>query len=256
MNYQNELALAKKIARKAGDVMLEYFDADQDLDHKDDGTVVTIADKTINRMVIEEIGKNLNDGVIGEEESTAEYGPGRKWICDPIDGTKAFVVGVPTSTFSLALAIDGLPVLGVVYDPYLDRLYWGIKGQGSYCNDKELKVSNNPIKGHYVGVSSGNTGLVDKGNVIKQLLNSGAKLDTTHGAVYKSCLVAHGRTVGYIEPRVNPHDVAAIHLIVEEAGGKVTGYRGEKLDYTKHFYGVIVSNGKVHDELLRCIEAG
>lgn len=251
--YQTELQVAKDIAHKAGEIMLEYFDADQGLDHKDDGSVVTIADKAINRMVIEEITKKFDDGIIGEEESTADYGPGRKWICDPIDGTKAFVIGVPTSTFSLALVVDGLPALGVVYDPFLDRLYWAIKGQGSYCNGKKLQVSENPLKGHYVGVSSDNAGLVEGVDVIKRLLKTGAKLDTTHGAVYKSCLVAHGRTVGYMEPRVNPHDVAAIHILVEEAGGKVTGYKGEKLDYSKRFKGVIVSNKTVHDGLLSCI---
>lgn len=251
--YEAELKVAKDVAKKAGGIMLEYFDADQRLDHKDDGSVVTIADKKINSMVIEELTKNFDDGVIGEEESTAEYGPGRKWICDPIDGTKAFVIGVPTSTFSLALVIDGSPALGVVYDPFLDRLYWGIKDHGSYCNGKKLEVSENDLDGHYVGVSSDNAGLVEGVDVIKRLLKTGAKLDTTHGAVYKSCLVAHGRTVGYMEPRVNPHDVAAIHLLVEEAGGKVTGYGGEELDYSKNFRGVLVSNGKVHESLLSCI---
>lgn len=251
--YEKELQVAKDIAYKAGKTMLEYFDADQGLDHKDDGSVVTIADKAINRMVIDELEKNFDDGVIGEEESTSEYGPGRKWICDPIDGTKAFVIGVPTSTFSLALVIDGLPVLGVVYDPFLDRLYHAIRGHGSYCNEVKLRVSANNLKGHYVGVSSDNAGLVEGKEIIKRLLGVGAKLDTTHGAVYKSCLVAHGRTVGYIEPRVNPHDVAAVHILVEEAGGRVTGYDGKKLDYTKQFKGVIVSNKVVHAGLLDCI---
>lgn len=251
--HETELKVAKAIAKKAGDIMLEYFEGDQGLDHKDDGSVVTIADKKINSMVIQELAKNFDDGIIGEEESTAEYGPGRKWICDPIDGTKAFVIGVPTSTFSLALVIDGTPALGVVYDPFLDRLYWGIKNHGSYCNGKRLEVSGNDLDRHYVGVSSDNAGLVESADVIKRLLKTGAKLDTTHGAVYKSCLVAHGRTVGYMEPWVNPHDVAAIHLLVEEAGGKVTGYNGEELDYSKHFRGVLVSNGKVHERLLSCI---
>lgn len=251
--YEKELEIAKDIARRAGKVMLEYFDAEQYLDHKDDGSVVTIADKKINSLVIAELGKHFADGVIGEEESTAEYGMGRKWICDPIDGTKAFVLGVPTSMFSLALAVDGKVVLGVVYDPYLDRLYQGVKGQGSYCNDIKLQVSKNGITGHYVGVSSDNAGIVETARVIKKLLGLGAKLDTTHGAVYKSCLVAHGRTVAYVETRVKPHDIAAVHVLVEEAGGKVTGYDGQKLDYCKFFKGAIISNGKVHQAILDCI---
>jgi fructose-1,6-bisphosphatase/inositol monophosphatase family enzyme len=253
MTYEKELAIAKSIAHTAGGIMLEYFDADQELDHKDDGSVVTIADKKINSMVIKELSKHFEDGVIGEEESNSEYGHGRKWICDPIDGTKAFVLGVPTAMFSLGLAVDGSPVLGVLYDPFLDRLYWGIKGQGSYCNGKKLKVSDNRLKGHYVSVSSDNKGLVEEAGVIKNLLGKGAKLDTTHGAVYKSCLVAHARAVGYIEPRVNPHDIAAAQVVVEEAGGLVSGYNGEKLDYTRPFKGTIISNKIVHAELVACI---
>lgn len=251
--FESELKVAEDIARQAGEIMLEYFDAEQYLDHKDDGTVVTIADKKINSLVIKELSRHFEDGVIGEEESTSEYGMGRKWICDPIDGTKAFVLGVPTSMFSLALAVDGKPVLGVVYDPYLNRLYHGIKGKGSYCNGLKLSVSDNEINGHYVGVSSDNAGLVENAGIIKRLLKAGAKLDTTHGAVCKSCLVAQGRTVAYIEKRVNPHDIAAVHVLVEEAGGKVTGYDGKELDYSKHFKGAIISNGKVHQDILDCI---
>lgn len=107
---KRELEVAKSIALKAGEVMRQYFYDGQQKVIKDDGTPLTIADTTINRMVIEKLAKEFpEDGTIGEEESTTDYGQGRKWICDPIDGTKAYTWGVPTAMFSLALVVDGAP---------------------------------------------------------------------------------------------------------------------------------------------------
>lgn len=250
--FEQELRVAKDIAAKASRIMLEYFDAEQEVEHKDDESEVTIADKKINSMVITELGKHFDDGVIGEEESNSEYGGGRKWICDPIDGTKAFVLGVPTAMFSLGLVVDGVPVLGVAYDPFLERLFWAVKDQGSFCNGNRLEVSDNELRGHYVGVSSSKR-IIDKIEVVSKVVQTGAKLDMTYGAVYKSCMVATGKTVGYFESVVNPHDIAAVHIIVEEAGGVVTGYDGEKLDYTKPFKGAIISNKVAHDDLVKSI---
>lgn len=204
-------------------------------------------------MVIAELAEYFTDGVIGEEESTADYGRGRKWICDPIDGTKAFVLGVPTAMFSLALVVDGIPILGVAYDPFLDRLFWGVKGQGSYCNDNKLQVSANGLKGHYVGISSNNQRLIEKQETIDKVVEAGGKLEFTYGAVYKSCMVATGKAVGYFESAVNPHDIAAVHVIVEEAGGIVRGYDGKELDYTRHFKGAIISNKVSYEDLFKCI---
>lgn len=237
--------------------MLEYFEGEQGLEHKLDtpeATEVTIADKQINSMVIEELGKSLGDSVIGEEESNSEYGPGRKWLCDPIDGTRAFVIGVPTAMFSLALIIDGAPVLGVAYDPFHDKLFWAIKGQGSYCNGLRLSVSKDGIKGQYVELSSSLDKIIERPEPIRRLVALGAKPNSIYGAVFKSCLIAQGRIVGYFEKGVNPHDVAAVHVILEEAGGKVTGYKGEKLDYSKYFRGAVLSNGVVHADLLKCVQ--
>ncbi len=252
--YETELKIAKDIALKAGKIMLEYFDGDQGLEHKDiaGATEVTIADKKINSMVIKELSKHFDDGIIGEEESTSDYGSGRKWICDPIDGTRAFVIGIPSATFSLALVVDGVPIIGVAYDPFLDKLYWATKGQGSFCNGKPLAVSGNKLRGHYVLMPSNPKKIIADTKLINNLLETGARLDSIYGAVYKSCLVARGRAVGYLEKLVNPHDIAAVHVIVEEAGGKVTGYDGRELDYTKPFKGAILSNKVCHDELVRC----
>ena len=251
--YQEELRIGKEIAAKAGAIMLHYFDIDQRVEKKSDNTVVTIADKSINRMVIEELSKAFpKDGIIGEEESTSAYGLGRKWFCDPIDGTAGYTWGTPTAMFSLALVIDGIPVLGLAYDPFLKRLYESVRGNGSYCNGERIQVSQKDLTNGIVAVS-GSVKLIPKLPYLDSLLKAGSRLATFSGAVYKSCLVAKGKIVAYVEHGLNPHDLAAVQVIVEEAGGKVTGLKGEELDYSQPFEGGIVSNGKVHDTLVKLV---
>ncbi|MBI5357734.1 inositol monophosphatase [Candidatus Saccharibacteria bacterium] len=253
--FDKELQVAKDIALMAGKIMLEYFDGDQQKEHKDDGTDVTIADKKINSMAIEELTKHFDYGIVGEEESTAEYGDGYRWFCDPIDGTKAFVMGVPTSMFSLGLVIDGQPVLGVAYSPFLDKLYYGVRGNGSYCNDKKLQVSKESgLEGNFVAITSHLEDVMQDPIYVENLIKMGARPNSFCGAVYKGCLVASGKFVGYSEPGTHAHDVAAIQVIIEEAGGKVTGLDGKPFDYTKPFRGVIASNEIVHEEILRALK--
>lgn len=248
-NYQKELEVAIAVAREAGPIMLKYFDADQEVEKKEDNTFVTIADKLINTMVIQRLQEAFpDDGVIGEEESTSEYGMGRKWICDPIDGTAGYVWGTPTSMFSLALVVDGVPTVGVAFDPFLNKIYTGVKGCKSFCNEKELRVSNKDLKNGILAIT-GSVRNIPETKYFSKLKGDGVRMATFSGAVYKSCLVAKGKFVGYIET-VNAHDIAAIHIIVENAGGKVTAIDGSPLDYSKPFKGAIISNGVVHEKLV------
>ena len=250
-SWQKELEIAKSIAYEAGIIMRQYFDGDQEGEWKADGTPVTIADKTINRLVIERLAEAFpEDGVVGEEESTAEYGMGRRWLCDPIDGTKAYTWGIATAMFSLALVIDGIPMVGVAYNPFLDHLYFATQGGGAYRNDEHIHVSSLSLKEGIIAVTS-NLAKVVEGNVlINNLVEQGARTASFSGAVCKSVLVASGRFVGYAEDMVGPYEMAAAHVILEEAGGKLTDMQGEKLTYDKSFQGAIVSNGVVHDELV------
>lgn len=253
-SFDLELNTAIGIAKKAGPIILQYFDIDQQVKKKKDGSPVTVADVEINQMVIDMLNKAFpNDGIIGEEKSTVEYGEGRIWLCDPIDGTNGYTIGIPTATFSLALAIDGQPVVGVVYDPFLDRMYTAIKGKGSFCNGRSLKVSDLELGEGVVAVTTSLNKLLNDSPAIRYLSDQKIHVVPLCGAVYKSTLIAQGRLVAYFESKLSAHDVAAVQLIVEEAGGRVSGMGGERLDYSKKFEGAIVSNGVVHDELVKIL---
>ncbi len=256
VDYSTELDFAKKLALKAGKTMIQYFDGDQKVKLKKDNSAVTIADIEINEMVIKELLKKFpNDGIIGEERSISTYGMGRIWFCDPVDGTAAYTWGVPTSMFSLALVVDGIPMMGVAYDPFLKKMYFASKGNGSFCNNKKLNVSNISFDKGVLAVPGSIRRLSDL-PYFKTLKDLPINLAVFSGAVYKTCLVAAGRFVGHIEPAVSAHDMAAVHVIIEEAGGKITGYDGEKLNYSTPFKGSIVSNKKVHKQLVDLVNNG
>jgi fructose-1,6-bisphosphatase/inositol monophosphatase family enzyme len=251
-DYQLELAVATDIAKQAGTIMLQYFDTDQQRKIKHDGSLVTIADTTINELALNRLGAAFpGDGMVGEEGSTKDTSQQRLWFCDPIDGTKAYVWGVPTAMFSLGLIVGNEPVLGVAYDPFLQRLYTAVQGHGSFCNGRRLHVNDDDLKSGIVAVTSSIEDVARQTPpVVTGLLDAKARLATFSGAVYKGTLVARGRMVAYIENWTNPHDIAAIHTIVTEAGGRVTAPDGGPLNYRKGFRGALLSNGRVHEQIV------
>ncbi len=252
-SFERELEVARQVATKAGHIMRRYFDADQELIIKNDGTPLTIADTTINRLVIEELSREFPDDiVVGEEESTGSYGMGRRWLCDPIDGTKAFTWGVPTAMFSLALVVDGVPTVGVGYEPIRDKLYWAVRGHGAFLGDKQLRVNQEDLDGGlFATISSPER--IKESTFMTALIARNQRMAVFSGAVAKSVGVAEGRFVGYMEEMVNPYDMAAVEVIVREAGGAISDLEGRDLDYINGFRGAIVSNGRTHDELVALV---
>ena len=249
------LAFAKQLAEEAGEIMRTYFTGEQQREIKSDGSPLTVADTLINSHVIERLREEFpDDGVIGEEESTVEYGTGRIWFCDPIDGTKAFTWGVPTAMFSIALVVDGKPVLGVAYEPITDQMYTAICGEGAYCNGRRLHVNELGLGEGIFGAISSHYRIRYGAPYLDALLERQVDMAAFSGAVAKCVRVAEGRFVGYIEELLNGHDVAASQVIVEEAGGKITGLDGRPLDYSRPFKGAIVSNGRVHKELVTIVK--
>lgn len=253
--YQQELKVATYIARAAGGSMKSFMRTGNSFSIKTDGTPVTQADSDINSMVIEKLQAEFpNDIIIGEEESTGGYGLGRRWLCDPIDGTKAFTWGVPTAMFSLALVVDGRPVLGVCYEPIVDTLYYAVEGQGAFRNDKTIHVNSTGIEDGIIAIASAPED-IQKNPIVTSILERNITTAVFSGAVYKSLAVADGRFVGYVEHKVNPYDMAAVDIIVCEAGGEVLSLRGDSLDYSKSFKGAIVSNRTIRDELVSLVKS-
>jgi len=256
MDYQDELNTAKQLAKEAGQVMLKYFNsAASNPQLKSDKTIVTKADTEINDIVIKVLSEQTPTySVWGEEQSSMIDGAKYTWVCDPVDGTQPFSKAIPISTFSLALVdSNGRSVLGVVYDPFQDRLYEAVMGSGAYLNGIKITVSDK---------SNLDTAYIDEElwinheegitfNDPKDVLSKrGAKVTTMCSAIITGCFVAQGTYDAMMFGQGKPEDIAALAVIVSEAGGKVTDLFGNDQRYDTNIKGAIVSNGSIHAELV------
>ncbi len=257
VDYQIELEFAKALALRAGEKMRAAFGLHTASTWKSDNSPLTEADVAINKFVIEQVSDTFpDDGILGEEMS---FEPKRQrvWVVDPIDGTFAFTLGAPLSTFCLALVVDGQPLLGIVFDPYLNRMFWARRGQGAYVNDERLQVSTaETVQQNYVLLSSRAMEPGKKTGVLYDAIEDlGGKAFSFRSFAYSCCLVAAGTAVASVIGRPKPWDVAAAQIILEEAGGKATDQAGNVQPYDSQTP-LIATNGLVHDALLEVVNGG
>lgn len=254
---QNEyLEFAKKLSKDAGKIMNEYFNKDKAYSYKTDKTIVTEVDKKINTFIINEIKKKYPTHAIdGEEE---KYGKSAyTWICDPIDGTAMYARKIPISVFSLALAEEGVPILGVVYDPFTDNLYSAFKGNGAYENNTPIKVNNYELENEN-SIINFDIWPAAEYNLYPILEILGKKTYTVSiGSIIRAGVeIAKGNFTLALFPGTKDKncDIAALKVIVEEAGGKVTNLAGEEERYDQSIHGAIISNKLIHEEIVKLIK--
>ncbi len=252
------LDFAKGLAHEAGVIMKRYFRADDiGIELKEDDSPVTVADNTVNALVIEKVKAHYPEfGVIGEEDS---YETEREWlwVVDPVDGTSPFSLGLPLSTFCLALVHKGNVQLSVVYDLFLDRLFTAQLGMGALVNGEPLKVSAvNDFKNQYAlgfrSLKKENHESIN--DMFDELQRRGTSFYSFPSFTYGGLLVAEGRFIAACMQYGSPWDAAAISLIVQEAGGTVTDLSGKPRKFNEWGDGLLVSNGLVHDEIVRLID--
>ena len=249
---------AHDLAKKAGVIMRKNFTSHMKKEWKHDNTPVTETDLAVNALVLKEIKEQYSDhSILSEEGSDFSEESEYVWICDPVDGTHNFSHGIPTATFALGLVREGEPILGVIYDPFLDRLFSAEKGKGAHLNGKPIHVTNNPVlKSTVIGMGK----MVKVGNlfpVANALYGHGVSLITGLSIHYMNALVAAGEFSAAIFGGTSPHDMAAAKVIIEEAGGKVTDLSGEVPErYDRDMEGQLCSNGILHDELLKLLKLG
>jgi myo-inositol-1(or 4)-monophosphatase len=255
------LATAIEAALAAGVIQRRYFRNDVVIDRKGPIDLVTAADLEVEHEFRQLIASRFPDHqVLGEEQGggTAGASARPRWIIDPIDGTTNFAHGLAIFCCSIALEIDGAVVAGVVYDAIAEELFTAERGQGAWLNGVPLRVSSCDrlvdsllCTGFPYTVRDERQRLVD---VFGALLGEAQGIRRLGSAALDLCYVAAGRLDGFWEVHLQPWDMAAGTLIVEEAGGRVTNYRNEPVDM---FQGQIVaSNGNVHDALIDVIARG
>jgi histidinol-phosphatase len=247
--YEDELAFASGLADRAAEIGLSVFRGDVRVTIKADLTPVTQADTEIEAMIRRHIAESFpGDRVLGEEQGGDADGPGRVWIVDPIDATANFARGIPIWGTLIALQVDGALVLGVASAPALGERYEATRGGGARCNGSALHVSAEAsIEDAQILFAELSDWLRPPRNEAVLDILAEAKRTRGFGDFWGHVLVARGAAEAMIEPELGLWDYAALSVIVEEAGGRVTTMGGRPLH---HGSSALSSNGVIHDELV------
>lgn len=248
------LAFAEKLAKEAGVIANKHFAHDIAFNAKEDASPVTLADLEINSLVIKRCREAYPDiGIVGEEESDNSAPGDMVWMCDPIDGTIPYSLGMFIGTFCLALLKDGEPILGVVYSFGRDRLFSAVKGGPAKLNGKEIVLSRKQKPMELVNLEWWGGGKFDLQGLREHLFKIGYQVPNYASCGFMSTLVALRRIKGVIYSGDKPWDVAAAKVIVEACGGKVTDLYGDKQRYDRAIRGAIITQPEYFDDLSHAV---
>lgn len=216
---------------------------------------VTDVDFAISSFLKEELAKlNPEIGFFSEEEEGALSDP--SWILDPIDGTTNLVYGYRLSSVSLGLYANGAIQFGVVYNPFTDECFTATLGGGAYLDGKQLKVSNRGIEESLIEFGAGSTKkqyTEETFELVKDIFRHCIDVRRICSSALDLCYIADGRIDGYFERVLKPWDIAAGSLILREAGGAITDYQGNDVQYAQPT-SVIAGNGVVNAFLLDAVK--
>lgn len=253
------LNFAIETAREAGQILLEKFGRKINISKKGDINLVTEADLASEKLIIERIKSYYpKHAILAEESGDAVLLDGVntwKWIIDPLDGTTNFAHGYPCFCVTIALEHDGEIVIGVTFDPTRNELFAAERGKGATLNNKPIRVSDTEKLSESLIVTGFPYNFKEKENFARHLTDfllhsRGVRRDGS--AAIDMAYVACGRFDGFWEEGLNPWDVAAGLLLIEEAGGQVTYYNGEK--YNIYSPPICGSNGLIHGEMLKVLK--
>ncbi|MBI1277132.1 MAG: histidinol phosphate phosphatase [Anaerolineaceae bacterium] len=247
------LDFALDAAWQAGRITLGYFQNGVTAERKGDNSPVTIADKTAEKRLRELIQQHWPDhGIIGEEFGDQAGTSGLTWTVDPIDGTKSFVQGVPIYSNLIALTDDKGPLIGVANFPALNETVYATRGGGCFWNGRRTHVTATKELKDAVLLSSeiDYSKFADRAKPWNQLVQS-TYIQRTWGDSYGYALVATGRADIMIDPWMAIWDCGPLQVILEEAGGTFTDWKGEATIYNGEAF---ATNGHLYDAVLNMVK--
>jgi histidinol phosphatase-like enzyme (inositol monophosphatase family) len=247
------LEFAVEIARRAGRISLAHFQTGVAVEHKSDLSPVTVADRQAELLIRQLITEKFpDDGIIGEELGPVGQRARRRWLIDPIDGTRTFVRGVPLFGVMVALEIDADAVLGVIHLPALDETIFAARGEGCWWNGRRARVSETATLEHALVLATDVERLEQRSRRSAwDRLRSRVESCRTWGDCYGYALVATGRAEAMIDPVLSVWDAAPVCPIVEEAGGVVTDLDGRPGYGSGHLIATNAALARQMRELIR-----
>jgi 3'(2'), 5'-bisphosphate nucleotidase len=263
---EKELEVARRLAREAGAILMEFYRGETEVKWKGHDDPVTAADHAANEMLVRELHRHFpNDAILSEElpDDQVRLTHERVWMVDPMDGTKQFIQRLDEFAVMIGLAGAGEPKVGVVYNPATDRMYYASQGAGAFVEEKwttkRLHVSDTTDPAKMVAALSRSHHNPATDHIRQQL---GIERGIQSGSVgLKLGLIAEGRAHVYINPnpRTMQWDTCGPEAILREAGGVVTDANGQALKYNvpelRNLSGIIATNGPLHEKIVKSAQA-
>ena len=249
------LDFALRIVKKSENITLKYYSKTVKHKMKKNLTPVTMADIKCEKYLIQKITEKFpGHSLLTEETGIIENNSEFKWIIDPVDGTKNFMRKYPFWGTLLALEYRGEVVMGIIAMPVLNEMIYAVKNGGCYYNNKKVKVSKISKLNKSYCIFGGLDYIIKlphQNNFLNLIKN--CSYSRGFGDCHGHTFVIDGRAEVMIDPHVLPYDIAPTKICIEEAGGVLTDFNGDKSIYAGS---AVISNGKVHDEVIKIINEG
>ena len=251
--YDHILEIAKKAAQSSAEIILKALDQPKNVDFKGKTNLVTQTDKeselNIKSIIFESFPTHT---ILGEETGKSNTGSPFLWVIDPLDGTTNFVHGYPSFAVSIGVLYEEQPIVGVVVELPVNKMYFAVQKKGAYRENESISVSNiselsKSLLVTGFGYEHGEKWKANM-NLFKHFTDMTQGVRRLGAASVDLCHVASGKVDGFWEFDLYPWDTAAGILIVEEAGGKISSMDGNPyFIFDKH---ILASNGSIHSELI------
>jgi myo-inositol-1(or 4)-monophosphatase len=256
--WKKEIQVARQAAREAGIVLKRLFGQVSQIEKKGEIDLVTEADLQSEKIILEIITQHFpHDSILAEEAGEFNHPSDRLWIVDPLDGTTNFAHRFPVFAISIALEMENELVLGLVNSPCTNEQFEAVKGKGASLNKKPIRVSQTKtlndsllVTGFPYDVHENPHSVIER---FQKMIVRAQGIRRPGSAVIDLCYVAAGIFDGFWEERLKPWDTAAGAIIVSEAGGKVTTYKGDP--FTPHLKSIVAANPHIHEAMLEVLNS-
>jgi len=256
-NYSQYLDFTKELAFEAGKVLNDHFGNIKSINKKTASIdLVTEADLHSEKILINKILKKYpNHTIITEESHLIDKKSDFRWVIDPLDGTTNFVHNLPIFAVSIGLQYKEKTILGVVYNPAADKMFYASMNNGAYLNEKSINISSSNTLSDSL-IVTGFPYLHDKKwdisfDIFKTIYSKTRGIRRLGAAALDLCFVAMGRFEGFYEFNLKPWDICAGSIIAQEAGAKVTDWNNKELPFLGER--ILATNGKIHNEMVNIL---
>ena len=251
MELNNFLQIAIKATKEAGEILLQHFGKNNNIEFKSDNSPVTIADTQSEEKIKNIILSNYpSHSILGEETGSTDNNSEYLWVVDPLDGTSNFSNNIPYFCISICLLQSKVPLVAVVYDPIHKELFTACKGQGAYLNNKKIILSEIKLpKTHYVSLvyTRSKEQKLQVNEIFAKLIPPQYRMRNMGAAALELSYVASGKLQGIIINGNNPWDVCGGILLIKEAGGLITDFNAQNWNFESK--NIVAGHPKIHSKI-------